>query len=718
MRLKNIIENPSVTIILTTWNNWSDTAECLLSIFENNYKNFSVVVIDNKSTDQTVPMLQKHYPNVRIFINSESESYTKSINEGFRVSLERKSKYSLLLNNDTKVDPNFLVELVKRAESNSKIGIVASKMYFYDDPKKIWYIGGKVDLSRGIVEHPEYGMSDTGNHEAAKETEYCTGCSTLYRNSMLLEIGLADEKFEMYMSDVEHSVRARTLGYKIFFEPKSVIWHKVSRSRQKSDPYKEFMKSKESVRFFRAYSLQTAIRYSFRRFFSSMNFIPSNGILFWIQVVRGIISGFDLNLKKISEKFTSDRLLSNSIYLMAGTGVMSVTGFIFWIVNTKFHSPEQIGVATTFISIVTLITSFSMVGLNITLVRYLPTSNKKNELINTVFSLILLSSFVLSAIFLLGIDHFSPPLRLLLLHPLPIFLFLLFVPIASLNMITDSVFISHGKAIYTLIVNTVLSLAKLILTIALVSLGAYGIIFSFGIATLIATLLSVLILIHYTKYVVHLRPHIDQIINIWKFSFGNYVSSLLSSIASLLTPILITSKLSPEVTAYYYMPTMIVNLLLTIPRSTVASLIAEGSREEQPLLKLALRSLLHVYVLLLPACLAILIFGNLILSAFGKNYSSEGLLYLKMIVFAIILSAPSFISGAVINIRKQLRLQFTLNLISAVSSIGLNIFFLSGGLFGLGVAAIVYQVFISCVYFMAILVGDKNILRRVIQHVR
>lgn len=297
-----------VCIILTTWNHWEDTAECLQSLYKNTYKNFAVVVVDNESTDKTQQEITKNYTHISLIRNKQKGTYTKSVNLGFKASIKKNADYSLLLNNDTKVDKNFLTTLVSRIESDQKIGIVAPKMYFYDFPNKIWYAGGTTDLKKGIIEHPCYGTIDNkGGHNIAKETGYCTGCCALFKNTMLKEIGLADEGFEMYMSDVEHSVRAQKYGYKTYFEPKSVIWQKVSLSTKKSDPYKERMKSRESVRFLYKESKLGAFRYSIRRIRTTTHLLRQYGFSHWLKVIGGLILGYSVAIKSSKVPFWQNK---------------------------------------------------------------------------------------------------------------------------------------------------------------------------------------------------------------------------------------------------------------------------------------------------------------------------------------------------------------------------------------------------------------------------
>ena len=109
----------------------------------------------------------------------------------------------------------------------------------------------------------------------------------------------------------------------------------------------------------------------------------------------------------------TDSLYRNSLYLMASTAVMAVLGFFFWIINARLYTAEQVGIGTTLISLMTLITSFSTMGLKNGLIRYLPTSNIKNKMINTSFTIVALMSILISVIYLVFLKIFSPKLLFL-----------------------------------------------------------------------------------------------------------------------------------------------------------------------------------------------------------------------------------------------------------------------------------------------------------------
>ncbi len=405
--------------------------------------------------------------------------------------------------------------------------------------------------------------------------------------------------------------------------------------------------------------------------------------------------------------FRSDSLLHNSLYLILGTLVMAMTGFVFWMINTRASVPYEIGLATTLISSVTLITSISMIGLNVSLVRFLPKTLDKNSLISSIFNAIAIVSGLAGFIFVAGLNSFAPDLIEILRSPMSVILFCLFIPLASLNMITDSVFISNGKTIYILLINTVMSIARLLLAVALVGYGAIGIVLSFGLSICLAVGLSLYLLHRYFNFS-YKRVINKQVMQpLWKYALGIYLSGIVSSAPTLIMPLIIAARLSPEITAYYYMPTMILNLLLAIPRSATATFIAEGSRELQMLRNLAVRSIAHMYTLFIPAAIITAIFGSLVLSVFGARYSAEGMLYLRLSLASVFIAIPGYVASSVLTVQKKIRLQFILNLVSSLVTLLMTHFYIDRGLYGLGIAAILSQLVIAGTFTATILFSNR-----------
>ena len=414
-------------------------------------------------------------------------------------------------------------------------------------------------------------------------------------------------------------------------------------------------------------------------------------------------------MKKTISKFynylANDSLYRNSIYLMLSTGVMAVFGFFFWMINARLYSAEQVGIGTTLISIMTLISSFSILGLGNGLIRYLPTSERKNKKINTSFTLVILMSILISVICLIFLKTFSPKLLFIRENIIFSLLFILFAVFTSLNAISENVFIAYRSSKFILLKNTVSSITKLILPAFLVTLGAYGILMSTGIAIAVAFLFSLMILILRFNYLP--KPIIDRSVvkKMTKFSLGNYIAGLIAILPVTVLPILITNLIGAEFSAYFYMDMMIVSLLYIIPTATSQSLFAEGSYSETELKVQLKKALKIISIIIIPAIIITSLLGNYILLAFGKKYSNEGFILLRLLSISGIFFSINAIGFAILNIKHKIKLMILLDLLIATVILTLSVILLKMNLFGVvgvGISWIVGQGIISVIYLLFI----------------
>lgn len=219
---------PKVFIIILNWNGLQDTLECLESVFKLNYPNFRVIVVDNGSTDDCGEIIEKNYPKVILILNGENRGFAGGNNVGIRNALDQGAEYIWLLNNDTVVDPDALSNMVAEAEKDPGIGIAGSKIYYFGYPRKIWFAGSNIDWRRGSSDHIGMGETDIGQYDYVKQVDRVTGCSMLVKNTVCEKVGLFDEKFFLYVEEVDWCVRARKAGFKCIFVPSSVVYHKAS----------------------------------------------------------------------------------------------------------------------------------------------------------------------------------------------------------------------------------------------------------------------------------------------------------------------------------------------------------------------------------------------------------------------------------------------------------------------------------------------------------
>ncbi len=238
-----------VAIIVLNWNGWKDTLECLASLQKLDYPSYEVVVVDNGSTDESVARIREAYPDVTLLEMGDNLGFAVGNNYGIRYALERGADFVWVLNNDTVVDPGALDALVAEALSDRRVGLVGSKIYYFDQPDTVWFAGGAISMPTARTWHVGIDRIDVGQWDAARDVDYVNGCSMLVSRELMEDVGLLDRRFFLYFEETDWSIRARQKGWRVRYQPKAAIWHKESSSTKLDSPTMVFHFAKSSILF-------------------------------------------------------------------------------------------------------------------------------------------------------------------------------------------------------------------------------------------------------------------------------------------------------------------------------------------------------------------------------------------------------------------------------------------------------------------------------------
>lgn len=414
----------------------------------------------------------------------------------------------------------------------------------------------------------------------------------------------------------------------------------------------------------------------------------------------------------VGKKYTyimGESLYRNSVYLMINTVVVTGLGFFFWLINTRLFTAEEIGLATSVISVMGVITGISVLGLNIGLIRFLPKSKKKNEKINASFMTILLSSIVVSSIFLALLPFIAPELMFLRANALIVISFVFFMFVAGCNLLIDSIFTAFRTTKHIIVKNAVFSVLKLVLPFFLVFLGAYGIFSAWMISLIAAVLVSISILMRKFDYVPKIELNKEVVKDIGGYSFGNYVAGFISGLPLLVLPLLVLNQLGAESAAYYYIAMMIAALLFVIPQATSQNVLAEGSYSEKGLREQITKASKIIAALLLPSVVFIIFFGKYLLLLFGGEYSEGGFELLQLLALSGMFVAFNAVFTAIFQVQKRITGLLIRSIVSCTLTISLAYVFIAqgAGLVGIGYAWIVGQVGMA-LFFVVMHFARKN----------
>lgn len=246
-------DQPKVFIVILNWNGRQLLEDCIKSLQDITHPNYSILVVDNGSSDGSVQMVSQKYPQIEIIQNETNLGFSKANNIGINRALAKGADYVLLLNNDVEVAPDFLHKLVEVAERDEKIGIVGPKIYYYDRPKVIWFAGGVINFRYGGGGHIGHNQIDRGQYNQIKEVDYISGCAMLIKKEVIEKIGLLDEDYFIYSEDTDLCYRAHKADFRNLYVPSAVIWHKASSSSSEDSPLMNYYLFRNSLIFSRKY---------------------------------------------------------------------------------------------------------------------------------------------------------------------------------------------------------------------------------------------------------------------------------------------------------------------------------------------------------------------------------------------------------------------------------------------------------------------------------
>lgn len=242
--------SPLTFIILLNWNQADLTIACLDSLAEISYPNARIVLVDNGSTDDSLARTRTQYRDVQIIENGENLGFSAANNRGIEFALAQGAEYVLLLNNDTVVSPDFLEPLIEIAEGSLDIGVVTPKIYYFDEPHRIWYGGGSIDWDTGQASHLQVGQIDLNEHsEAIQEVNFVSACAMCIKRSVLEKVGLLDGRFFIYYDETDWCARITRAGFRCLYVPQSKIWHKVSALMGVASPLTAYYMARNEILF-------------------------------------------------------------------------------------------------------------------------------------------------------------------------------------------------------------------------------------------------------------------------------------------------------------------------------------------------------------------------------------------------------------------------------------------------------------------------------------
>ena len=331
------------------------------------------------------------------------------------------------------------------------------------------------------------------------------------------------------------------------------------------------------------------------------------------------------------------------------------SGFFFWLITARFYPAEEVGLASAIISAMGLIGMLSLLGFDISLVRFLPEREDKVEIINTCMTISFIISISLAIIFVSFVELFSPSLVILKDNWVLLLLFLIYTAVMPLTGLQrEGIFAGFRKTEYSFI-QTLVTVARIGVVPFLTAFGAVGIYASFGLTPLLAFIVGIFLtsrILNYKPVPAVRREVLDDILH---FSFGNYLARIFEMLPTFVLPIMVINVLGAEQNAYFYIAWQISVLLLAVPRFTSISLLAEGSYNKEELRWNVTRALKFIFILLGIAIIGILLFGKYLLLVFGRNYALNSFEVLSILALGSIPFAINALYASVMRAKRDVK---------------------------------------------------------------
>lgn len=240
---------PSLAIVILNWNGRHLLQRFLPSVLQYS-AGAEIIVADNASTDDSIPFLKEHYPQVRVIQNEENLGFAGGYNAALQ---EVEADLFCLLNSDVKVTAGWLAPVLELLAENPSIGIVQPKIRDLNQPTHFEYAGA----AGGFLDYFGYPFcrgrifqsleADRGQYDDTCEIFWATGACMFIRREVFRELGGFDPDYFAHQEEVDLCWRARNHGYSVYYRGTSVVYHMGGSTLSNMNPKKTFLNFRNSL---------------------------------------------------------------------------------------------------------------------------------------------------------------------------------------------------------------------------------------------------------------------------------------------------------------------------------------------------------------------------------------------------------------------------------------------------------------------------------------
>ena len=212
------MSQPLVYVIVLNYNSLRWIEACVGALLKTRYKNFRIVVVDNASGDGSVELVRSRYPQAQVVVNERNMGFSEGNNVGIREALANNADYVVLLNPDTKVEPEWLQELTAIGEAETEVGILGAVQLEYDSAEFNSWTKSAMRQFIDELKQPDFAR-------ARIPVEWVEGACFAVKRRVFEDIGLLDPIYFAFYEEIDFCRRAATYGYEIALVSRSRIHH-------------------------------------------------------------------------------------------------------------------------------------------------------------------------------------------------------------------------------------------------------------------------------------------------------------------------------------------------------------------------------------------------------------------------------------------------------------------------------------------------------------
>lgn len=241
-----------IIAVVVNYKTYEDLTKCLAAIEKQGGREkytLQTIVVDSEYQVDKLVKIQKKYAKHQYILQDQSYGVSANFNKGFKKAIEQGADYILMVTPDVYLQKNVLSTLLSKMKANSKIGAITAKTLLPTTPRKIYFVGGKIDPVAYTTEHIGYGEVDKGQYDDLESTQFLNCAFVLIRANVFKKVGFWEPSYFLTYEDADWTIRVKNAGYQILVDKSVYAIHDESSTVGKKSMQQEYYMARNHLLF-------------------------------------------------------------------------------------------------------------------------------------------------------------------------------------------------------------------------------------------------------------------------------------------------------------------------------------------------------------------------------------------------------------------------------------------------------------------------------------